>query len=1207
MMQCYWPIDEPLMGSANVDSSKINQWQKLSWRNIRSKWSDNFTHSFRFDFEGMAANKIAYIDDAMLIDLTAAFGAGNEPTQEWCDTNIEYFSGNKTIQYEAPNKYDLTVTTPTKIQTGDILNCPYSGSMKSVILPKGTYVLECWGAQGGNGYGNTSYPGGKGGYSKGTITLNKKTNLYLYTGGQGLGGTTYNSSGATTAGGFNGGGSATSQNSRGSGGGGTDIRIGTDSLYARVLVAGGGSGSSGYTSSAGFAGGGVSGKTYGNADSSTGSSYYGGGGSQTKGGAIAPYNGNYATAGSFGQGGNYNAKSNTYYGSGGGGGWYGGGGAIGIGGGGSGYMYTASSASYYPSGCLLNSQYYLENATTLAGNTAFTSPTGTSETGHAGNGYIRITVIQAQGGNTLIKFPQTLPSTYNAIKYLQFTGTQYINTGVTVDSNTGFDITFEVLNGQSSSPYYNLFGVRGNDSSGGTSENQNFFRIDTIPVDSNSGTEFKYGSTVYNSGIKNTSKINIKLLNKVYTKPDGSTITVAGTITSGLSMYIGCINKAGTAYGNKASMKLYRFKIYNGSTLTHDFIPAQRVSDKVLGLYDLKTSTFKTNSASDIPFTSNLMNDSSSLVYFNGDSLQSQGNSSLTITKNNVTLSNEQTHFGKNSLKFDGSSSYMYMPFPSTYTGDITLEGWFYQTSNNNTSYPTPFTLISSAGRGMYMHRLSSQTFVAATPSNSWPGLDGGTTTLNTWTHIAMCLSTTGSTPTTYCFLDGKLKGTLTNTNTSYVGLTLGTLAGSASDNHSSGCYYKGYIAELKITKGCKWTKDFTLPTTPYSVTKDSNPWKEPVQMFVNTGSNTTISSGLVELEYIEATGTQYLDTGITVNKNDNKELIMSCQLGNDGSYAGANGYMQYQASITGGAKGILKISYKNNIEKTYFNDTLKLTKDWTSAYSGTNVKLGIFKLGEINNTWYNSSAWQIGKLYYYKLYDNGTLVRDFIPVKRISDGKCGLWDKVNFKFYTDESGGNFTAGTEKTAIAAIGTPIEYIQSSGTQYIDTRILGTDIKNVKIDFQFTSTQSTEEQEVAALFSGSDKLQIGWNASSFISTGGATYSQTTYSARTIANATPIGSPAVTLYLFAQHEGNTAKHNSSVKIYSCVITTTSGIIYDFIPIKTTTNIYGLWDKVNKVLYKNAGTGTFTGGPAITLTGWHKIKGVWAKTATNTWSQAL
>lgn len=1205
------------MGSANVDSSKINQWQKLSWHNIRSKWSDNFTHPFRFDFEGMASNTIAYIDDAMLIDLTAAFGAGNEPTQEWCDTNIEYFAGNKTIQYEAPNKYDLTVTIPTKIQTGDILNCPYSGSMKSVILPKGTYVLECWGAQGGNGTGNTSYPGGKGGYSKGTITLDKKTNLYLYTGGQGLGGTTYNSSGATTVGGFNGGGSATSQNSRGSGGGGTDIRIGTDSLYARVLVAGGGSGSSGYVSVAGFAGGGISGKAYGNTDSTTGTSYYGGGGSQTEGGAIAPYNGNYATAGSFGQGGNYNAKSNTYYGSGGGGGWYGGGGAVGIGGGGSGYMYTASSASYYPSGCLLNSQYYLTNATTLAGNTAFTSPAGTSETGHAGNGYIRITVIQAQGGNTLIKFPQTLPSTYNAIEYLQFTGTQYIDTGVTVDSNTGFDITFEVLNGQSGDPYYNLFGVRGNDSSGGTGETQNFFRIDTIPVDSNSGTEFKYGSTVYNSGIKDTSKINIKLLNKVYTKPDGSTITVAGTITSGLSMYIGCINKAGTAYGNISSMKLYRFKIYNGSTLAHDFIPAQRVSDKALGLYDLKTSTFKTNMASGV-FTSNLMNDPSSLVYFNGDSLQSQGNLSLTITKNNVTLSNEQTHFGKNSLKFDGSSSYMYMPFPSTYTGDITLEGWFYQTSNNNTSYPTPFTLISSAGRGMYMHRLSSQTFVAATPSNSWPGLTGGTTALNTWTHIAMCLSGT----TTYCFLDGKLKGTLTNTNTSYVGLTLGTLAGSASDNHSSGCYYKGYIAEVKITKGCKWTKDFTLPTTPYSTAKDSNPWKEPVQMFVNTGASSTISSGLVELEYIEATGTQYINTDLKPTQN--YSMTIKCQSNgtSNNTYAGCDTNWQNTGFFIGANVFEFGNASTTSIQN-YGADPIILTLDKTGGYKDgvktwnnastetfqTVANLTLFALNR-NGT---IREQLVGKIYYCKIYDNNTLVRDFIPAKRVSDGKCGLWDKVNFKFYTDESGGNFTAGTEKTAVAAIGTPIEYLEATGTQYINTKIPANTVSKVITDFQFTSITSGTESEIMAVYvDDKNRMQCGYHSGADFSqsyTGATTtYSQlNSLTARTTGTSTPLGSPSLTIYLFGQNQGNTLYHPSKAKIYSCKMYKNGKLAYDFIPIKTTTNIYGLWDKVNKMLYKNAGTGAFTGGSTITLSGWHKIKGVWAKTAADTWSQTL
>lgn len=966
----------------------------------------------------------------------------------------------------------------------------------------------------------------------------------------------------------------------------------------------------------------------------------GGGGTQTAGGA-----GSNNNAGTFGQGGSGLSYSSGYAGAG-GGGWYGGGGSYPDtsgdddrgGGGGSGYVYTSSTASNYPSGCLLNSSYYLTNASTIAGNTAFTSPTGTSETGHTGNGYVRITVIKAGSGNTLVKIPQTLPSTYSPIEYLQFTGTQYIDTGAIVDSNTGFDITFEVLNGQSGSPYYNLFGVHGNDSSGGTGETQNFFRIDTIAIDSNSGTEFKYGSTVYNSGIKNTSKINIKLQNKVYTKPDGSTITVAGTITTGLSMYIGCINKAGAAYGNLASMKVYRFKIYNGSTLAHDFIPVQRVSDKVLGLYDLKTSVFKTNLASGV-FTSNLMNDPSSLVYFNGDSLKSQGNLTLTITNNNVTLSNEQTHFGKNSLKFDGSSSYMYMPFPSTYTGDITLEGWFYQTSYNNSSYPTPFTLISSKSRGMYMHRLSSQTFVTATPSNSWLGLNGGTTALNIWTHIAMCLSGT----TTYCFLDGKLKGTLTDTNTSYVGLTLGTLAGSTSDNHSSGYYYKGYIAELKITKGCKWTKDFTLPTTPYSVTKASNPWKEPIQMFVNTGVSTTIPSGLLGLEYIESTGTQYIDTGIKASKNLKVEadidvsaasgLVMILGDYTSGSYfswwrQNTTMYAYYGsnnktlAELTGKRKYI-----SNNTNNIWSIDTSQITVTPNSSdFSKNGNNLYLFSVNNGGN--YNKASM---KLYSCKIYDNGTLVRDFIPARRISDGKAGLWDKVNLKFYTDENGGNFTAGTEKTAIAAIGISIESLTSNGTQYIDSGFKPN--QNTRVICKVSNWPLTNKSTILfgcrTSISSSDRYAFicaespnqyqtdfynnnqTWAAIPSITNTPVIIDKnkniTTIGKNTITNTNGTFQSAYNMYIFAMNQKGTASGLSSSTIHHLQIYDGNTLVRDFIPIKTTTNIYGLWDKINKVFYKNAGTGTFTGGPAVTLTGWHKIKGVWAKTAANTWSQAL
>lgn len=822
-------------------------------------------------------------------------------------------------------------------------------------------------------------------------------------------------------------------------------------------------------------------------------------------------------------------------------------------------------------------------------------------------------------GNALVKIPQTLPSTYSSIEYLQFTGTQYIDTGAIVDSNTGFDITFEVLNGQSSSPYYNLFGVRGNDSSGGTGETQNFFRIDTIPVDNNSGTEFKYGSTVYNSGITNTSKINIKLINKVYTKPDGSTITLSGDITSGLPMYIGCINKAGEAYGNKSSMKLDRFKIYNGSTLAHDFIPVQRISDKVLGLYDLKTSTFKTNLGSGV-FTSNLMNDPSSLAYFNGDSLQSQGNLSLTVTNNNVTLSNEQTHFGKNSLKFDGSSSYMYMPFPSTYTGDITLEGWFYQTSNNNNTYPTPFTLISSAGRGMYMHRSSSQTFVAATPSNSWPGLGGGTTALNTWTHIAMCLSGT----TTYCFLDGKLKGTLTDTNTSYVGLTLGTLAESASSNHQSGCYYKGYIAELKVSKGCKWTKDFTLPATPYSIAKDSNPWKEQKQMFINTGGSTTIPSGLVELEYIESTGTQYIETGISA-KNITKAVI-------DFQYITVDSSRENQMmSVWVDASNHMQCGLTGTTFLTGRGTTFSQTSNMTARTTGTSVPIGSPDM-LIPLFAQRASAvdrWSIAKLYSCKMYNNSTIIRDFIPAKRISDGKCGLWDKVNFKFYTDENGGNFKAGAEKSAIAAIGTSIEYIESTGTQYIDSNFIPKATTRTIMKARptawsawsaFFGTRNESSPTASQAYIAAIPTDTSYRSDYF---GSSLTAKTpiiiqitnidknknicSFNNIMITNTSSTANTTANMFLLALNDVGTAKYFLSAKLYSCQIYDGNTLVRDFIPIKTTTNIYGLWDKVNKVFYKNAGTGTFTGGPAVTLTGWHKIKGIWAKTAADTWSQAL
>ena len=237
-------------------------------------------------------------------------------------------------------------------------NFSYIGSCTTYTAKStGYYNLEVWGAQGGN-Y-NTTYVGGLGGYSKGIVHLEKGTTLYVCVGGQPQ---TVTTTKTAVPGGFNGGGNGFNRDYSSTytygqaGGGATDIRIGQNSLYARVIVAGGGSGSNNRTS--GYAGGGTSGVT--------GQSGYAG--TQTSAG----------TGGSFGQGGSASTSGNNYkYGaSGGGGGFYGGGAGTSYSdstnydkysGGGSGYVYTSSTASSYPSGCLLNSTYYLTVASTTQG------------------------------------------------------------------------------------------------------------------------------------------------------------------------------------------------------------------------------------------------------------------------------------------------------------------------------------------------------------------------------------------------------------------------------------------------------------------------------------------------------------------------------------------------------------------------------------------------------------------------------------------------------------------------------------------------------------------------------------------------------------------------------------------------------------------------------------------------------------------------
>lgn len=307
--------------------------------------------------------------------------------------------------------------------TGTVYEFPYTGSVQTINLWPGTYKLEVWGAEGG--YRSSTSYSGKGGYSVGTLTLtDEETKLFIYSGGSGRTG--------GTAGGFNGGGKRSSYYG---GGGASDIRIGQDSLYSRVIVAGGG-GSDGASNKAGGYGGGTSGQAR--------TESYGSGGfagtqtgvsntswqTNTRPTSTTTKAGAYA---GFGFGGN-GIKYSSGYGGAGGGGWYGGSGSYPDGsgdddrggGGGSGYVYNSNSAKNYPAGCLLTSKYYLTDTAKKAGNTSFVKPAGGNETGHKGNGYCRITVLSGYG--------KVQPKLYKS-EYVEGKGDDYILTDIYPSNN----------------------------------------------------------------------------------------------------------------------------------------------------------------------------------------------------------------------------------------------------------------------------------------------------------------------------------------------------------------------------------------------------------------------------------------------------------------------------------------------------------------------------------------------------------------------------------------------------------------------------------------------------------------------------------------------------------------------------------------------------------------------------------------------------
>lgn len=179
---------------------------------------------------------------------------------------------------------------------------------------------------------------------------------------------------------------------------------------------------------------------------------------------------------------------------------------------------------------------------------------------------------------------------YQQVEYIASTGTQYIDTGIIPDQDTGFDIIYLTKDniGYDNSGYGSVMGARR-----GSKQNELQITTYTTEVNGFAGT-LRYGTTENNAGITTNIKMRSTLINKVYTNNDDVEITLSDTFTSPKSLTIFALNNNGTItqYGK---VQLYSLKIYDGDTLVRDYVPCYRISDGVAGLYDTVNEEFYTN------------------------------------------------------------------------------------------------------------------------------------------------------------------------------------------------------------------------------------------------------------------------------------------------------------------------------------------------------------------------------------------------------------------------------------------------------------------------------------------------------------------------------------------------------------------------------------------------------------------------------------
>lgn len=170
------------------------------------------------------------------------------------------------------------------------------------------------------------------------------------------------------------------------------------------------------------------------------------------------------------------------------------------------------------------------------------------------------------------------------------------------------------------------------------------------------------------------------------------------------------------------------------------------------------------------------------------------------------------------------------------------------------------------------------------------------------------------------------------------------------------------------------------------------------------------------EVEYLESTGTQWIDTGVLATKTTDFEFVGAItENTKTGWIVGAPTWVGIHKKL--GTVAVTQTSSGHTYvpvgicevftiglfgDKAYFNgaETNTLTRNKST------MTLFLFAYHHTNNTGSITSAIRMNS---FKIWESGVLIREYVPCYRKSDNKPGMYDLATKEFFTNTGTGEFT------------------------------------------------------------------------------------------------------------------------------------------------------------------------------------------------------